>query len=228
MVPYFVMYDIQTYLKRCRSKCRKIKFSTLTHIHIINTYGYMYHNHNFLILGFLGICSVFDKKMFHLGQGLVSGFRNNWNTAILYIRKIEITEGVIRTVPQTLFPEWIQNGEKHNGKITKRRKTKRRNYKTANIQNGESYKTANITKRRNYKMANITKRRILQNGEITKRRILQNGQSYKTANLKKNSENQAEYIQFKEYYKDYKTANLKKKSIYSRWFSPFFARFALL
>ena len=53
--------------------------------------------------------------------------------------------------------EWIQNGEFHNGEITKRR-----------IQNGEH-----------------TKWRRLQNGEITKRRTLQNGESYKTANVTK-------------------------------------------
>ena len=63
-----------------------------------------------------------------------------------------------------------------------------------------------------YKSKNLTKRQILQNGESEKKqrksswvytilRILQrlqNGESYKTANLKKNGENQAEYIQFKE------------------------------
>ena len=47
---------------------------------------------------------------------------------------------------------------------TKRRKTKRRNYKTANTtkrrkQNGERYKTANLQNSEYYKTANITKRR---------------------------------------------------------------------
>ena len=60
--------------------------------------------------------------------------------------------------------EWVQNGEFHNGEITKRR----------------TYKMAKVTKRRNYKTANVTKRRKLQNGEnckttkITKWRKLQN------------------------------------------------------
>ena len=61
--------------------------------------------------------------------------------------------------------ESIQNGEKQNGEITKRRL----------LQNGEN-KTANVTKQRIYKTANTTKQRILQNGEFTKQRILQNGE----------------------------------------------------
>ena len=49
------------------------------------------------------------------------------------------------------FSEWIQNGEKHNGESYKMAKTKRRNYKTAKLQNSEH-----------------TKRRILQNGKYYK------------------------------------------------------------
>ena len=53
--------------------------------------------------------------------------------------------------------EWVQNGEFHNGEITKRR-----------IQNGEH-----------------TKWRRLQNGERYKMAILQNGEYYKTAKITK-------------------------------------------
>ena len=42
------------------------------------------------------------------------------------------------------MPEWIQNGEKHNGEC----------YRTAKLQKGECYKTTEITKQR-----------MLQNGE---------------------------------------------------------------
>ena len=81
----------------------------------------------------------------------------------------------------------IQNGEKHNGEITKRRtyktaKTKRRLLQNGEytkrrlLQNGDYYKTATTTKRRLYKMTTATKRRLLQNGDSfkQKRRILQN------------------------------------------------------
>ena len=68
--------------------------------------------------------------------------------------------------------EWIQNGEKHNGEITKRR----------------TYKTAK-TKRRLLQNGEYTKRRLLQNGDYYKTAIIQNDDCYKTANhLKKNGE----------------------------------------